>query len=407
MMEEIKKSRFAACAGVPGLLLTALFASTASAGCPTGTSELLPNLRALPATGITMRDADTMQFNATSWNAGYGKFLLVAGRADTGSGTQQILQRIFCSDGSYYDSPAGTAAYHEAHNHVHFNDYANYIFEEDTANPQNVRQGTKTSFCIMDTTAINKQMAGASQSAVFDWCPTQDPDFNTQGMSIGWGDTYGAHLPGQELYIADLPEGMYRLRQAFDPKNRIRELADDDNQSCVKVRIFDDADGRHVSNEGLCNAPATAQLFSIQPDSAPHGTCLPVTITGDNLVPEMQVLFTGGTGPLPAASGITFNPEAGSSITNIDGEVCIPKARGGKNPNLGSSPVWDVSVANYQFSVGLATLPDSFTVTAVDSGGGGTGGSSPEICDDGIDNDGDNKVDCADKKDCRAAPVCM
>lgn len=30
----------------------------------------------------------------------------------------------------------------------------------------------------------------------------------------------------------------------------------------------------------------------------------------------------------------------------------------------------------------------------------------PEICDDGIDNDGDNKVDCSDKKDCGKDPVC-
>jgi hypothetical protein len=33
-------------------------------------------------------------------------------------------------------------------------------------------------------------------------------------------------------------------------------------------------------------------------------------------------------------------------------------------------------------------------------------GGDPEICDDGIDNDGDNKVDCADKKDCNGDPAC-
>jgi hypothetical protein len=32
--------------------------------------------------------------------------------------------------------------------------------------------------------------------------------------------------------------------------------------------------------------------------------------------------------------------------------------------------------------------------------------SEPEVCDDGIDNDGDNKVDCADKKDCNSDPAC-
>jgi hypothetical protein len=40
---------------------------------------------------------------------------------------------------------------------------------------------------------------------------------------------------------------------------------------------------------------------------------------------------------------------------------------------------------------------------------GGDGGGEPvpeEICNDGIDNDGDNKIDCADKKDCRRDSYC-
>lgn len=33
--------------------------------------------------------------------------------------------------------------------------------------------------------------------------------------------------------------------------------------------------------------------------------------------------------------------------------------------------------------------------------------SEPEICDDGIDNDGDNKTDCADKRDCGKELICL
>lgn len=40
--------------------------------------------------------------------------------------------------------------------------------------------------------------------------------------------------------------------------------------------------------------------------------------------------------------------------------------------------------------------------------GGDSGGETdPEICDDGIDNDGDGKIDCADKKDCNRDPACQ
>jgi len=40
------------------------------------------------------------------------------------------------------------------------------------------------------------------------------------------------------------------------------------------------------------------------------------------------------------------------------------------------------------------------------SGPACSGGGNPEICDDGIDNDGDGKVDCDDRKDCRNFPGC-
>jgi hypothetical protein len=37
---------------------------------------------------------------------------------------------------------------------------------------------------------------------------------------------------------------------------------------------------------------------------------------------------------------------------------------------------------------------------------GGSGEPEPEICDDGIDNDQDGKIDCSDKADCRRDPAC-
>lgn len=337
-----------------------LLAPASFARCPSGASELLPNLRALPPTGIAMLDADNMKFNSTSWNAGDGIFELVARNPDPVNLTQQVDQRIYCSDGSYYDTPAGSAEYHPTHNHVHFNDYAKYILEEDTGNPQNPRKGEKTSFCIMDTTSVNTQLIGASPSAVFAWCPTQDPDFRTQGMSVGWGDTYGSNLPGQSIYIGDLPAGTYRLRHIFDPKSHIIEIAEDDNESCKRIEIGDGPNGRYVADLGLCAPPPAAQITGIFPDSASHNSCVSVIITGDNLVPEMWTAFTGGTGPIPSASGVTFDPFGDS----IEATVCVPRAKGGKKPRLGKDPVWDVFSINPALSdVGSATFPDAFTVT--------------------------------------------
>lgn len=349
-----------------GLLFGPWFAPPASAvGCPPGESEMLPNLRAFTVRDIAMLDPDKVKFSATSWNAGYAKLVLVARTPvtdpNTGQTKQPVDQRISCTGGGYYDRPAGSAEYHPSHNHVHYDDYANYILEEDIANPQNPRQGTKTTFCIMDTTITNTQLSGASASAFFSQCATQDPNFNTQGMSVGWGDTYGSNLPGQNLFIGDLPQGLYRLRHVFDPKNRIKETAEDDNESCVRIEIGDGLNGRYVADRGLCNPPLSPQISGISPDSARQNSCVSsVTITGDNLVPEMQVVFSGGTGPLPNAKNITFNPTG----TNVNGTVCVPRAKGGKKPQLGSHPIWNVSLRNLSLPyVGSATLLNGFRVT--------------------------------------------
>lgn len=41
-------------------------------------------------------------------------------------------------------------------------------------------------------------------------------------------------------------------------------------------------------------------------------------------------------------------------------------------------------------------------------GGGGQGnGGEPEICNDGVDNDQDGKIDCADRRDCRRDSYCL
>jgi hypothetical protein len=349
------------------LALTAalLCARAAGAACPAGQIELLPNIRALPAAAISMIDGTNMRFSATSWNPGDGKLELVARNPETdpitGQTQQPVDQRIHCSGGGFYDIPAGKAEYHAEHNHVHYNDYANYILEPaDDANPQNPRQGSKTTFCIMDTTGVNTQLKGASSGAVFDWCPTQDPAFNTQGMSAGWGDTYGANLAGQSLPVGDLAPGIYRLRHVFDPKNLLREKDITDNESCKLIEIGDGANGRYVADRGPCSPPAQPTISSIAPRSAQHGTCVAVTIAGANLMPELQLSLSGGTGPLPGVKSTAFDV-AGAYLTAT---VCVPKAKGNaRSPKLGSDPVWDLTLQGIYAGTSPVVRANAFTVT--------------------------------------------
>jgi len=321
-----------------------LLALPAFGACPAGTTELRPDVRALPPRDIAMLNATSMKFSATSWNAGDGILELVPRNPftdpTTGTTKQPVDQRIYCSDGSHYDRPAGNAAYHATHNHVHYNDYANYILEQDVATPQNPRKGTKTTFCIMDTTGVNIQIKGASGAPIYDWCPTQEPGFNSQGMAVGWGDTYGANLAGQSLAVGDLAAGMYRLRHVFDPKGLLLETSEGDNESCRRVEIGDGAEGRYVADRGPCTAVPVPRIDSISPASMKANSCGNVTISGANLAPEMRVTISGGTGPAPNISGTKFDA-AGNFIT---GRICVPQVRKGKKGGLGTSPVWDIGI---------------------------------------------------------------
>jgi hypothetical protein len=341
----------------------ALYSHASSAACPAGEVELRPNIRALPPTSIAMLDANNIKFSATSWNSGDAKLELVPRTPQTDPATGQLKQpvdqRVYCSGGGFYDRPAGSAEYHPAHNHVHYNDYANYILEPADGNTQNPRQGSKTTFCIMDTTGVNNQLQGASAAPVFNLCPTQDPSFNKQGMSVGWGDTYGSHLAGQSLFVGDLAAGVYRLRHVFDPKNMLLEKADDDNASCRLLELGDGANGRYVADRGPCEAVAQPSIASVTPASVRQGTCVSVTVTGNNLAPELLLSLSGGTGPVPRVKSTAFNL-AGHFVT---GTVCVPKAKGGRNPKLGSRPLWDLWLQSSFTASSSNTLRGAVEVT--------------------------------------------
>jgi hypothetical protein len=211
----------------------------------------------------------------------------------------------------------------------------------------------------MDTTGVNIQLTAASGSAVFNWCPTQDPGFNTQGMSVGWGDTYGSSLSGQSLNIADLAPGIYRLRHVFDPKGLLLETNESDNESCKRVEIGDGANGRYVADRGPCTALPAPRIDSISPASAAQNTCVNVIISGANLVPELRVALSGGTGPLPNIKNAEFDI-AGNYIT---GTVCVPRTRKGRKGGLGNDPVWDVGVTAQFGGYSSATRANLFRIT--------------------------------------------
>ncbi|HEV2786161.1 MAG TPA: lysyl oxidase family protein, partial [Solirubrobacteraceae bacterium] len=81
--------------------------------------------------------------------------------------------------------------------------------------------GSKTSFCITDSRRV-VTLPGTPSTSSYEDCGS-----SVQGLSVGWGDTYGWALPEQwvDLGIAPLADGSYVLRSIADPLNKLYESA--------------------------------------------------------------------------------------------------------------------------------------------------------------------------------------
>ncbi len=198
--------------------------------------ELKPNLSPLPAFDIHLVPKNGGQtklvFSTTSWNSGVAPLELIAGDIDFRGRKQKVYQRVYLNDGGYYDRLAGFVEWHRKHSHFHFNDYALYTLRPVDAPGGSQRTGSKTTFCIIDTDPIDTTLPGAPNQPVYSSC-----GMDKQGMSVGWGDTYGYWLSGQEVDFAGNPDGLYQLSIEVDPKNLLLETDENDNVSCVLLEI--------------------------------------------------------------------------------------------------------------------------------------------------------------------------
>ena len=195
--------------------------------------ELRPNLVPLPASnvGISVEGGQRLlSFSTTTKNVGTGAVELRGGQV--AGDKQHVFQRVFLEGGGHTDYTAGDFVYHPEHAHIHFEGYATYELQPENAPGASQRTGQKTTFCVMDTTRIDTKLPGAPKTARYTLCDTQ-----VQGMSVGWGDTYGYRLAGQSIDVTGLPDGTYRLRIIVDPNTRLIESNDADNISEVRVQL--------------------------------------------------------------------------------------------------------------------------------------------------------------------------
>jgi hypothetical protein len=171
-----------------------------------------------------------LRFDTTAGNFGAGPLELRPGEV-VGNGKQRVYQRVYKDDCTYQDYVSGEFVYHPQHQHFHFEGYGVYELQPVGANGGSKRIGGKTSFCVLDTTVKDLNLAGSPGSSMYIGCST------FQGMSMGWGDTYSYFLYGQQIDVSGLPPGNYNLRIIIDGQNRLKEQNDADNVSEMVISL--------------------------------------------------------------------------------------------------------------------------------------------------------------------------
>lgn len=176
--------------------------------------------------------------NATP-NVGLGDMYVYGLLPANEDGSQDVMQRVFRSDGTYYDLPAGRFIHHPEHDHIHLQDWAEYRLREVTDSDgvgDIVAGGEKTSFCLRDSRAYDPTLANFRPGAKYDSC-----EGLVQGISVGFEDIYSKDLPDQWIDITDLPAGEYWLESVVDPENHVAEADETNNVARIKVTIGDSA----------------------------------------------------------------------------------------------------------------------------------------------------------------------
>lgn len=167
-------------------------------------------------------------------NEGAGK-LYVYGGADLGNGKQQVIQRVYRSNGTFWERNAGQFVYHPTHNHIHVEAWCQYRMREVLPGDgvgAVLAEGEKTSFCILDLAVFDSSLPGFPPGGQFNTCSS-----TTQGLSVGWMDIYSKELDGQWIDITDLPNGEYWLEAEVDPEGNFLESDETNNIGRIKVNI--------------------------------------------------------------------------------------------------------------------------------------------------------------------------
>ena len=258
---------------------------------------LLPDLRTKEPERLSITTSNgerRLRFDNEVGNASTGPLELVGNGASDCDGDGVVetaekpaYQRIYTdgdgdgafrrgSDTSYSEGETGCIAYHPAHDHLHFQDFANYALAR-LLDGAVVASSFKVTFCIIDNKWLFSALPGSPSSAYY-----RDCNGPLQGISVGWSDEYPYSLADQWLvlnpngkYVGD---GEYCLISTADPGDKVREAnaagtAESNNWASTRIKLSNGGGSVTRYNGSTCAGvgPEPWSSNAASTDTAPPG----------------------------------------------------------------------------------------------------------------------------------------
>jgi hypothetical protein len=232
---------------VPALAAMAVVvpAALAVGGAPPGGVALLPDLdQEMPTQLVVTRAGHTWRlgFRSAVRNIGAGPLIIDAHRL--GGEKTMVGNQMIVRSGGPRSLVRGTARLRYVkspdHQHWHVLGFDRYELRRPAGTEALVRD-RKTGFCLGDRYDVTTRTLPARppEPVYTSRCGLERPGLLgvREGISVGYGDDYGANLEGQYLPLERLRRGRYLIVHRVNADRRLLESSYDNNASSLLLRL--------------------------------------------------------------------------------------------------------------------------------------------------------------------------
>ena len=189
-----------------------------------------------------------LAFAGAANNAGAGPLIIRGSRPSRAYATMSATQIIKRVDGKVERVPnVGTLRYRSGGGHSHWHLVGFMRYELRTTGGASLgRRDQKAGYCLGDRYMADRDRPGEPGSPVFTrHCGLNRPRLLSvrEGISVGYGDGYGANLGGQFIDITGVRSGRYTLVLRVNPNHRLVDLYSGNDASSL---LFQLVTGRHA-----------------------------------------------------------------------------------------------------------------------------------------------------------------